>query len=96
MVLMRGYRLYFMDRFSGHIEHRREFEAESDAAAIAIAEGWFADQPMELWLNSHKLKRWEPSSAGRSEMVRAEGEQKDDRDRNADQPKQDGTHLTIS
>jgi len=34
------YRLYFMDRFSGHIEHHREFEAEDDEAAIATAEGW--------------------------------------------------------
>jgi hypothetical protein len=24
---MRYYRLYFMDRFSGHIDHFREFEA---------------------------------------------------------------------
>ena len=29
------YRLYFMDRFSGHIDHFREFEAEDDAAALA-------------------------------------------------------------
>ena len=32
------YRLYFMDRFSGHIDHFREFEAEDDSAAIEIAE----------------------------------------------------------
>jgi hypothetical protein len=56
---MAGYRLYFMDRFSGHIEHRREFEAKDDAEAIAIADDWSTGQPMELWLNSHKLKRWE-------------------------------------
>jgi len=56
---MSGYRLYFMDRFSGHIEHRREFVANDDASAIAIASGWSTGQPMELWLDSHKLKRWE-------------------------------------
>jgi hypothetical protein len=56
---MGGYRLYFMDRFSGHIEHRREFVADDDAAAIAIAEAWNTGQPMELWLDAHKLKRWE-------------------------------------
>jgi len=56
---MDAYRLYFMDRFSGHIDHRREFVADSDAAAIAIAESWSEGQPMELWLGDHKLKRWE-------------------------------------
>jgi len=100
---MSGYRLYFMDRFSGHIEHRREFEAADDAAAIAIADGWSTGQPMELWLGSHKLKRWQETPMtpekgwlAASEVVRAEREQQDDRDRNADQPKQDGTHLTNS
>ena len=57
---MGGYRLYFMDRFSGHIEHRREFVAADDSAAIAIATGWRTGQPMELWAGSHKLKRWDP------------------------------------
>lgn len=59
---MGGYRLYFMDRFSGHIEHRREFLAEDDDAAIDIATGWSTGQPMELWLDSHKLKRWEATA----------------------------------
>jgi hypothetical protein len=56
---MSGYRLYFMDRFSGHIEHRREYEAQDDAEAIAIANDWRTGQPMELWLGSTKLKHWE-------------------------------------
>jgi hypothetical protein len=56
---MAGYRLYFMDRFSGHIEHRREFEASSNSEAMAIAESWRNGQPMELWLGAHKLKSWE-------------------------------------
>jgi len=59
---MAGYRLYFMDRFSGHIEHRREFFAYDDVAAISIAEGWSNGQPMELWEGGHKLKRWESES----------------------------------
>jgi len=59
---MAGYRLYFMDRFSGHIEHRREFLADDDATAISIAEGWSNGQPMELWEGGHKLKRWESES----------------------------------
>jgi hypothetical protein len=52
---MAGYRLYFMDRHNGHIDHRREFFAEDDAESLAIASG----QPMELWLDSRKLKRWD-------------------------------------
>ena len=56
---MGGYRLYFMDRFTGHIEHRREFFADSDSEAIALAENWSTGQPMELW---DKLKRWDPET----------------------------------
>ena len=56
---MSYYRLYFMDRFSGHIDHFREFEAEGDGAAIAAAESWADGQPMELWNRQRKLKRWD-------------------------------------
>jgi hypothetical protein len=56
---MGGYRLYFMDRFSGHIDHRRDFIANGDAAAAEIAQGWHDGNPMELWLGGRKLKRWE-------------------------------------
>jgi hypothetical protein len=56
---MAGYRLYFMDRFSGHIDNRREFLADGDAQAVAIAQLWHDGSPMELWLGEHKLRRWE-------------------------------------
>lgn len=56
---MRYYRLYFMDRFSGHIDHFREFEAEDDDAALAAAEHWRDGQPMELWNQERKLKHWD-------------------------------------
>jgi hypothetical protein len=52
------YRLYFMDRFSGHIDHVREFEAEDDVRALATAERWSTGQPMELWNRQRKIKRW--------------------------------------
>ena len=61
---MAGYRLYFMDRHSGHIETRREFIAEDDTQALAVASGWTTGQPMELWLDNHMLKRWEGESTG--------------------------------
>ena len=56
---MSEYRLYFMDRFSGHIDHRREFLADDDAAAVHVAEGWRTGDPMELWQGGRKLRRWE-------------------------------------
>ena len=56
---MRYYRLYFLDRFTGHIEHFREFEAEDDDAALATAEDWRESQPMELWNRQRKLKHWD-------------------------------------
>ena len=62
---MRYFRLYFMDRFSAHIDHFREFEAPDDAQALAIAESWREDRPMELWNRHRKLKHWDaPPPAG--------------------------------
>ena len=60
---MRYYRLYFMDRFSGHIDHVREFEAEDDGAAIAISERWREGCPMELWNRNLKLKHWDETAS---------------------------------
>jgi hypothetical protein len=60
VVAMLYYRLYFMHRFSGHIDHYREFEAESDEAAIAVAESWReGGRPMELWNLQRKLRHWD-------------------------------------
>ena len=58
---MSGYRLYFLDRYSGHIDRRRDFLADSDAEAIEQADGYRLTQPMELWQGARKLKRWEAS-----------------------------------
>ena len=52
------YRLYFFDRFSGHIDHFREFEAESDDAAVSLPDGWIHGRPMELWNRDRRLKKW--------------------------------------
>ncbi len=71
---MGGYRLYFMDRFTGHIEHRREFLADDDTAAMTIARSWATGQPMELWLGTHKLKRWEAAAASRPPFLVANSE----------------------
>jgi hypothetical protein len=66
---MGHYRLYYMNRFSGHIDHVREFEAGDDAAAIHIAGDWHEGGPMELWSRHHKLKRWDHQHARQAEML---------------------------
>jgi hypothetical protein len=71
---MAGYRLYFMDRFSGHIDNRREFVAESDAAALEIAERWHDGGPMELWLGDRKLKHWDATPMAPSTETTSAGE----------------------
>ncbi len=56
---MAYYRLYVFDRFSGHIDHFREFEAAHDAAAVAQGADWREADAMELWCGRRKVKRWE-------------------------------------
>lgn len=56
---MNYYRLYFLDGFTGHFDHFREFEAEDDDAAMAVAERWREERAMELWNRDRKLKRWD-------------------------------------
>ena len=53
------YRLYYFDRFSGHIDHFREFEAADDDSALALAERWRDGRSMELWNRERLLKRWD-------------------------------------
>ena len=55
------YRLYILDRFSGHIATSREFHAEDDTTAIQLASELCKGQPMELWSRDRKVKRWEAS-----------------------------------
>ena len=53
------FRLYYFDRFSGHIDHFREFDAEDDGAAVAVAQRWNDGRPMELWNRERRLKQWD-------------------------------------
>jgi hypothetical protein len=55
---MDGYRLYFLDLRSGHINNFREFEAEHDAAALDAAERLRGQGPMELWCRTRKVEEW--------------------------------------
>ena len=52
------YRLYYLDRETGRIHHFREFEAETDEAAVEVAQGWHDGRPMELWNRHRRLKQW--------------------------------------
>ena len=63
---MRYYRLYFMDRFSGHIDHFREFEAEDDTAAFAMAEGWREGATKALEQQFAAFVKAAPVTAGHS------------------------------
>jgi len=56
---MACYRLYFMDRHSGHIERFEEFEAAGDGAAIQLSEGRGHDGALELWSGGRKVFRLE-------------------------------------
>ena len=67
---MAYYRLYFLDGHN-HIEHFREFEAPTDAAAIAQSAEWRGLNAMELWSERRKVRSWEalglsPESRARS------------------------------
>ena len=55
---MTWYRLYFFNPL-GHIERFREFEAATDSAAAAQADGWRTLGAMELWSGRRKVRHWD-------------------------------------
>ena len=55
---MPEYRLHFIDRARGRIAHTYPFPAASDTEAIAFAEVWKEEAPMELWFEDTRLRRW--------------------------------------
>lgn len=57
--VMKDYRLYLLDEFSGHIAEVREFDAVDDQAAIDRALQIGDQRAMELWHRNHKLKHWD-------------------------------------
>jgi hypothetical protein len=59
---MAYYRLYFMDRRTGHIDRFEEFDAAGDAAAIERAERHSAAAPIELWSGAKKIFRLEATA----------------------------------
>ena len=59
---MAYYRLYQLHGPRNEVESFHEFDAPDDARAIAVAEGRRGLNPMELWQNHRKVKRWESAS----------------------------------
>ena len=56
---VKDYRLYYLDRFSGHIDGVVEFAAASDDQALAEATARRDGRAMELWHRHHKLRHWD-------------------------------------
>lgn len=57
---MAYYRLYFLDGFDRRITGFDEFEAATDASALAIADDRRRMVAMELWCEGRKVRHWEP------------------------------------
>jgi hypothetical protein len=64
------YRLYFLNG-GGHIDHFREFYADTDAAAVAQAADWRGHVAMELWSGQRKVKGWEALGLSPEAQARA-------------------------
>ena len=56
---MKHYRLYYLDRVSGHIDEVEEIAAASDGEAVELAALRNGQRPKELWHRHHKLKHWD-------------------------------------
>ena len=60
---MTYYRLYFLDDGSGSIVDFREFDADNDVAAVAVAGRLRRMAAMELWSMGRKVRQWDPVPA---------------------------------
>ena len=56
---MGHYRLHYVDGFRGETVGVREFEAESDEAAVAFGADVRSLTAMELWEGDRKVRHWD-------------------------------------
>jgi|tagenome__1003787_1003787.scaffolds.fasta_scaffold20980432_7 hypothetical protein len=56
---MAVYQLRYFDAFTGNAVSARDFEAESDQAAITYADDARGLARMELWEHDRKIKQWD-------------------------------------
>jgi hypothetical protein len=61
---MAYYRLYQLRGPRNQVEGFEEFEANDDAEAMALAEGFRRLNPMELWSEHRKVRRWDRVATG--------------------------------
>lgn len=60
---MKTYDLYLFVSKGDLIRGWHSFPAETDAVAIAVAEGLAQQAPLELWREESLVKRWEQGPA---------------------------------
>ena len=59
---MTYYRLYHLNRFSGHIDRVEEIDAADDVQAIALVKERERETAVELWQEGRKVLRLEGST----------------------------------
>ena len=70
---MPAYRLYHLDRFSGHIERAETLHAADDVAAIHRIQLRQSPEPMELWCGGRKISRFDGVPQAAAYSVRPRG-----------------------
>ena len=67
--MMPDYRLYILDRDSGHIRSAEDLHAADDAAAVHRVRLRGSAEPMELWCGGRKVSRFDgvPEAAALSD-----------------------------
>jgi hypothetical protein len=56
---MPDYRLYLLNRYSGHIDGVDEFHSADDVEAICLINQQSRDGPTELWRGGRKVARFD-------------------------------------
>jgi len=62
-ITMNNYRLYFLTKVGGHIEHYEAIEAKGDGAAIEAAKLYRGRYPLELWQRDRRVEAF-PAQMG--------------------------------
>lgn len=55
---MMSYRLYLVSGLTRRFEPAQEFDARTDRAAIAVAEGMRSARSAELWNGNRMVREW--------------------------------------
>lgn len=63
---MSYYRLLFMKSEEGPVMGAKEIAARDDVDAVRIARTHVCEQPLELWCDKRKVKRFAPADASPS------------------------------